>query len=61
MDTTFYCEDCDTPIDEDDVETHEEQGHTVRGTLRPNRLLSQDPWERTDAANGGNDVSGDSG
>jgi hypothetical protein len=61
MDTNFYCEDCETPIEADDVEKHEDEGHTVRGTIRPNRLLSQDPWERSDTTDGGNDVSGDSG
>lgn len=63
MDAKFYCEDCETPIEEDEVATHETEGHDVRGTLRPQRLLSQDPWESSDPgqAEGDTDVSGDSG
>jgi len=62
MDSNFYCEECETQIDDDEVAEHEAQGHTVRGTIRPKRLLSQDPWERTDADEGGDEsVSGDPG
>jgi hypothetical protein len=56
MDTTFHCEDCGTEIDEATVEEHERQGHTVRGSVRPDRLLSPDPW----AVGGEGDVPGDS-
>jgi hypothetical protein len=62
MEASFYCTDCEEPIDEADVEDHEDRGHTVRGAVRPDRLLSQDPWEQTDAEGpeqGGDDVSGD--
>jgi hypothetical protein len=72
MDASFYCQDCETPLEADEIDTHESQGHDVRGALRPKRLLSQDPWERIDAdgrgdvetvsgSGGDTDVSGDSG
>ena len=56
MDATFHCEDCGTEIDEATVEEHERQGHTVRASVRPDRLLSPDPW----AVGGEGDVPGDS-
>ena len=46
MESTWYCKDCDERIDDDEVEAHENRGHTVQGKLRPDRLLEQDPWER---------------
>jgi hydrogenase maturation protease len=45
MDATWYCQDCEQRIDADEVDDHEGRGHSVRGHLRPERLLSQDPWE----------------
>lgn len=43
VDATWYCVDCETEIDPDAVDEHERQGHSVRGRLRPERLLSQRP------------------
>lgn len=45
VDTTWYCRDCETAIEASAVDDHEERGHSVRGRARPNRLLSEDPWE----------------
>jgi hypothetical protein len=61
MDTNFYCTDCEAPIEADEIDEHEARGHDVHGVVRPDRLLSQDPWDHgeDDAAEGGDDVSGD--
>ncbi len=53
MQATWYCVDCEAEIEADAVDEHERKGHSVRGRLRPERLLSQDPWEAGDAADGG--------
>lgn len=45
MDATWYCQDCEERIDAAVVDDHEDRGHSVRGRLRPDRLLAQDPWE----------------
>jgi hypothetical protein len=45
MKTNWYCADCETQIEKADIEDHEAEGHTVRGKLRPERLLSNDPWQ----------------
>lgn len=45
MDATWYCHDCEERIDSAAVDSHEDRGHSVRGRLRPDRLLAQDPWE----------------
>ncbi|MXR52668.1 hydrogenase maturation protease [Halovenus sp. WSH3] len=55
MDATWYCEDCETEIDPDAVDEHEQQGHSVRGRLRPERLLSQRPSQSHDSTDGGED------
>ncbi|MFC7019352.1 MULTISPECIES: hydrogenase maturation protease [Haloarcula] len=57
MDTTWYCHDCDRRIDSAAVDEHEARGHSVRGRLRPDRLLAQDPWE----TDGTLDEDGESG
>lgn len=44
MNTVWYCKNCEKQIDRTDVEDHETQGHTVRGTMRPDRLIGNDPW-----------------
>ena len=31
-------------IDREEIEAHESKGHHVQGKLRPERLLSNDPW-----------------
>ncbi|MFC7076637.1 hydrogenase maturation protease [Haloarcula halophila] len=53
MDATWYCVDCEAEIDADAVDDHELDGHSVRGRLRPERLLSQDPWQGEASADGG--------
>lgn len=63
MDATWYCHDCDERIDAAAVDDHENRGHRVRGRLRPDRLLAQDPWEtdgRSDdgSGSGSTDASG---
>jgi len=45
VDARWYCQDCEQRIDSEAVDDHENRGHSVRGRLRPERLLSQDPWE----------------
>lgn len=63
METKLYCNDCEEPIEPDDVADHEDRGHDVRVAVRPDRLLAQDPWEHgedEDDTEGGEDVSGDS-
>jgi hydrogenase maturation protease len=45
VNATWYCRDCDERIDAEAVDDHEDRGHSVRGRLRPDRLLAQDPWE----------------
>ncbi|MFB6072166.1 MAG: hypothetical protein ABEJ88_04270 [Halobacterium sp.] len=44
MNANWYCRTCTERIDRDDVEAHESAGHDVKGVLRPDRLLSNDPW-----------------
>ena len=44
MNTVWYCNDCERQIERTEVEDHEQRGHTVRGTMRPDRLLGNDPW-----------------
>jgi len=46
--TTWYCDDCETRIDGEEVDDHESRGHHVRGVLVPDRLMPNDPWQ-TDA------------
>jgi hydrogenase maturation protease len=48
VDSTWYCQDCEERIDAAAVDDHEARGHSVRGRLRPDRLLAQDPWETGD-------------
>jgi hydrogenase maturation protease len=48
VDATWYCQDCEEEIDAAAVDDHEARGHSVRGRLRPDRLLAQDPWETGD-------------
>jgi len=45
MTTTWYCRTCGEEIDESAVDEHESRGHAVRGYMRPDRLLSNDPWQ----------------
>ena len=47
MSSSWYCRDCETRIDADEIDTHEDDGHEVRGVVRPDRLLGNDPWNVT--------------
>lgn len=42
MSGNWHCSDCEEYIDESAVEDHEAKGHTVKGKIRPDRLISQD-------------------
>lgn len=44
MQAKWYCRTCNEQIEKTDIETHEADGHDVKGVLRPERLLSNDPW-----------------
>lgn len=44
MTASWYCTDCETRIDSEAIPDHEEQGHHVKGAIRPDRLLGNDPW-----------------
>ena len=44
MTTSWYCTDCETRIDAESIADHEEQDHHVKGAIRPDRLLGNDPW-----------------
>lgn len=45
MNARWYCTDCETEIEREAVDSHEAKGHHVRVILRPDRLLSNDPWQ----------------
>lgn len=44
MTSQWYCTECETHIDAEQIDEHESAGHTVKGHVRPNRLLGNDPW-----------------
>jgi hypothetical protein len=44
MHAQWYCRTCNTRIEKADIDDHEDEGHDVKGLLRPERLLSNDPW-----------------
>jgi len=44
MTAHWYCNDCDARIDRAEIDDHEADGHSVRGVVRPNRLIGNDPW-----------------
>lgn len=50
MNTRWYCTDCDAEIDPEEIDTHDGNGHHVRGVIRPDRLLPNDPWQLEDTA-----------
>jgi hydrogenase maturation protease len=52
VDATWYCRTCDRRIEAEAVDDHEAAGHSVKGRLRPERLLAQDPWETSDDPDG---------
>lgn len=47
MKAVWYCTDCETRISREAIDDHEGDGHHVRGQLRPDRLLGNDPWNVT--------------
>lgn len=47
MNTVWYCRDCETRIESEEIDDHESDGHEVRGSLRPDRLIGNDPWNIT--------------
>lgn len=44
MNTTWYCTDCETQIETEEIDEHEREGHHVRGVMQPERLIGNDPW-----------------
>ncbi len=44
MTAHWYCTDCETRIEKEAIADHEEAGHHVKGAIRPDRLLGNDPW-----------------
>lgn len=52
MKARWYCTDCETEIEREEIDRHEAKGHTIRGMLRPERLLANDPWQVGDSAEG---------
>ena len=58
-----YCTDCEERIEPDAVDEHEAAGHGVTGRLRPDRLLSDDPWTGPEAGStdgaAGDETAGD--
>lgn len=44
MNAKWYCRTCNEQIEKTDIDAHEADGHDVKGVLRPDRLLSNDPW-----------------
>lgn len=61
VDATWYCVDCEAEIAADAVDEHETKGHSVRGRLRPEHLLSQDPWQTGRDEDAGAGADGDTG
>ncbi|MEF8838374.1 MAG: hypothetical protein V5A18_02590 [Haloarculaceae archaeon] len=47
MKTTWYCTDCETEIENEETDEHEREGHQVRGVMRPERLIGNNPWDIT--------------
>lgn len=52
MSSQWYCTDCETYIETEEIDEHESDGHTVKGTVRPDRLLGNDPWNMQVEADG---------
>ena len=62
MKSEWYCTDCETRIDSDEIDDHESQGHHVKGQIQPERLIGNDPHNVTVLTGGdGDDESGDGG
>jgi hypothetical protein len=47
MNTTWYCTDCEARIERAEIDDHEQDGHHVRGRMRPDRLIGNNPWDIT--------------
>ncbi|MFB6085881.1 MAG: hypothetical protein ABEJ84_03600 [Halodesulfurarchaeum sp.] len=58
MTARWYCTDCETEIEKADIPDHEEAGHQVRGAIRPDRLLGNDPWNMQVEVDGTLDSTG---
>lgn len=52
MTAQWYCTDCETQIEASAVEAHEADGHHVKGFIRPDRLIGNDPWNMRIEAEG---------
>lgn len=52
MTAQWYCINCQTYIESDEIDDHEERDHTVKGMIRPNRLLGNDPFKLRIESNG---------
>ncbi|MFB6109718.1 MAG: hypothetical protein ABEJ60_02435 [Halodesulfurarchaeum sp.] len=50
MTVTWQCLTCEVQIEADEIAAHEAKGHDVRGHLVPDRLLTNDLWHRSAAA-----------
>lgn len=62
MNAKWICRTCNERIEKPDIEVHEADGHDVAGFLRPDRLLSNDPWtvgERRGTPESGNGAVSD--
>lgn len=55
MKTNWYCTDCEERIEREEIEEHEADGHHVKGKFRPDRLLSNDPWQVGEEAGEGSE------
>jgi hypothetical protein len=55
MNSKWYCKTCGERIETEAVDAHEAEGHTVKGVLRPDRLLPNDPWASDPGDTGGSD------
>jgi hypothetical protein len=45
MKTNWYCTDCETRIESEEIDDHEREGHHVRGVMQPERLIGNNPWD----------------
>lgn len=57
MKSTWYCNDCESQIDEEQIDEHESKGHEVRGMLQPDRLIGNDPWSIGEESESEDEVS----
>lgn len=55
MKSVWYCTDCETQINSEEIDDHEVRGHHVEGQVRPDRLLGNDPHNVTVLSGGATD------